>query len=196
MADIRSAREIAMEKVEKMESATPEERLAWKYRPEGETLAARYLKDDDNLVAGLSKFEDKVKPYVKAGASDILIRTITLPKNDFTKNTNRKAMEGLRSLKNDKTQLENIYSRLRQLFTHYADQGEKQKKQALQSLKMDFEARIRPEIEKQLGSMSGANIDVEKLPQFQQEWRKVQNQLDSQYLVLLKDYKDAIGKIS
>jgi len=85
---------------------------------------------------------------------------------------------------------------MRQLFTHYSEQGEKQKKQAFQSLKIDFEARIRPELEKQLGSMSGANIDVEKLPQFQQEWRKVQNQLDSQYLVVLKDYKDALEKIS
>lgn len=196
MADIKSAREIAMEKVEKLGDATPEERLNWKYRPEGETLAARYLKDDDNLVAGLSKFEEKYRPFVKAGAGDVLIRTITLPKNDFLKNTNRKAMEGLRSLKNDKTQLENIYTRMRQLFTHYSEQGEKQKKQAFQSLKIDFEARIRPELEKQLGSMSGANIDVEKLPQFQQEWRKVQNQLDSQYLVVLKDYKDALEKIT
>jgi hypothetical protein len=192
MSDIRSAREIALEKVEQLGEATPEERLNWKYRPEGEQLAARYLKDDDNLVAGVARFEEKNRPYVKAGASDVLIRTITLPKNDFVKNTNRKAMEGLRSLKSDKSQLENIYSRIRQLFTHYSDQGEKQKKQALQELKIDFEARIRPEIEKQLGAMSGANIDVEKLPQFQQELRKVLNQLDSQYLVVLKDYKDAL----
>jgi hypothetical protein len=195
MADIRSAREIAMEKVEKLGEATPEERLNWKYRPEGEQLAARFIKDDDNLLAGISHFEEKVRPYVKAGAAEVLIRSISLPKNDFMKNINRKVMDGLRSLKNDKTQLENIYTRIRQLFTHYSDQGEKQKKQAFQSLKADFEARIRPEVEKQLGTMSGANIDVEQLPQFQQEWRKVLNQLDSQYFVLLKDYKDALEKL-
>ena len=196
MADIKSAREIAMEKVEKLGAASPEERLSWKYRPEGEQLAVRYLKDDQNLVAGLAAFDEKVRTYVKAGASDVLIRTITLPKTDIVKNTNRKAMEGLRLIKSDKTQLENTFSRIRQLFTHYSDQGEKQKKQALQSLKNDFEARIRPELEKQIGSLSGANIDVEKLPQFQQEWRRVLNQLDSQYLVLLKDYKDALAALS
>jgi hypothetical protein len=196
MADIRSAREIALEKVEKLGEATPEERLSWKYRPEGEQLAARYIKDDDNLLAGIARFEEKVRPYVKAGAAEILIRTLALPKNDFIKNTNRKAMDGLRLLKNDKTQLENIYTRIRQLFTHYSDQGEKQKKQAFQSLKADFEARIRPEVEKQLGTLSRANIDVEQLPQFQQEWRKVLNQLDSQYMVLLKDYRDALERLS
>ena len=194
--DIRSAREIAMEKVAQLGDATPEERLMWKYKPEGELLAGKYLKDDENLVAAISKYEDKVKPYVKAGAAEVLIRTIALPKNDFIKNTNRKAMEGIRSLKNDKTQVENVFSRIRQLFSHYTDQGEKQKKQALQSLKIDFEARIRPEVEKQMGTLGGANIDVEKLPQFQQEWRKVLNQLDSQYLVLLKDYKNALTALS
>jgi hypothetical protein len=196
MADIKSAREIAMERVGQIEAATAEERLTWKYRPEGEQLAARYLKDDDNLITGLGKYDDNVKPYVKAGVAEVLVRTITLPKNDFMKNLNRKAMEGLRSLKNDKAQVENIFSRMRQLFTHYGDQGEKQKRQAAQSLKMDFEARLRPELEKQMGSLGGANIDVEKLPQFQQEYRKMVNQLDSQYLVLLKDYKDALLKLS
>lgn len=196
MAEIRSARDIAMEKVEKMGEATPEERLGWKYKPEGEMLAGRYLKDDENLINGLNRFDDKAKPYVKAGAAEVLIQNIALPKNDFAKNTNRKAMDGIRTLKNDKAQVENIFGRVRQLFSHYADQGEKQKKQALQQLKFDFEARIRPELERQLGSMGGANVDVEKLPQYQQEARKVLNQLDSQYLTLLKDYKDALIALS
>lgn len=196
MADIRSAREIALEKVGKLEEPTKEERLNWKYRPEGEQLAARYLKDDESLVVGLSRYEDTVKKYVKAGAADVLIGTIALPKNDFIKNTNRKAMEGLRLLKSDKAQLENTFSRIRQLFNHYSDQGEKQKKEAYEDVKAEFEARIRPEMEKQLGLMPGTRIDVEKLPQFQQEWRKVTNQLDSQYLTHLKGYKEAMSALS
>ena len=39
MADIKSAYEIAMEKINKIESATPEERLKWKFIPKGEELA-------------------------------------------------------------------------------------------------------------------------------------------------------------
>ncbi|OGO37359.1 MAG: hypothetical protein A2147_11700 [Chloroflexi bacterium RBG_16_57_8] len=193
MGDIRSAREIALEKVERLGEATQEERLQWKYRPGGEQLAHRYLKDDENLIAGVSRFDEEARRYVRAGAAEVLSRSIALPKNDFAKNLNRKAMEGLRLIKTDKAQLENTFSRMRQLFNHYLDQGEKQRRQAHQQLKVDFEARIRPELEKQqFGSFQRMEIDVEKLPQFQQEWRKVLNQLDSQYLLLLKEYKEGL----
>ncbi len=196
MADIRSAREIALEKVEKMEAPTEEERLTWKYSPEGEQIAIRYLKEDESLVAALSRFDEAVRKYIKAGAARILIENITLPKNDFIKNMNRKAMEGLRSLKSDKTQLENVFSRIRQLFSHYTEQGEKQRQLTYQEIKTEYEARIRPEIEKQYGLMPGTKIDVEKLPQFQQEWRKLVNQMDSQYMTHLKSYKEALSTLS
>jgi hypothetical protein len=58
MADIKSAYEIAMEKIDKIESATPEERLKWKFIPKGEELAGKYIKDDINLAAELSKYAD------------------------------------------------------------------------------------------------------------------------------------------
>jgi exonuclease VII large subunit len=196
MADIRSAREIALEKVERMGEATEEERMKWKYHPDGAQMAARYLKEEYNLVGELSRFPEDARRYVRAGAAEVLIRNISLPKNDSAKNANRKAMEGLRLLKNDKAQLENTFSRMRQLFSHYVDQGDKQRKQAFQTVKTDLEARIRPEIEKQMGSFSRAKIDVEKLPQFQQEWRKVLNQLDSQYLTLLTEYKEGLAAIT
>ncbi len=43
MGDIKSAREIAMEKIDKLGEPTEQERMEWKYLPEGEKLAARYL---------------------------------------------------------------------------------------------------------------------------------------------------------
>ena len=64
MGDIKSAREIAMEKVEKLGTATNEERLKWKYAPEGEKLAARYLKQECNLTTELSNYEAKEKEYI------------------------------------------------------------------------------------------------------------------------------------
>jgi len=57
--EIKSAMEIAMEKVEKLGEATEEERLKWKYVPEGERLAARYLKQNLNLLAELGKYDGK-----------------------------------------------------------------------------------------------------------------------------------------
>jgi len=196
MGDIKSAIEIAMEKVEGLGRATDEERLKWEYVPEGERLAARYLKQDCNLVAELSQYEAKIKKYVIQGVADILIRNINLPKNNLVKKTNKKAMDGLKIVKSDKASVENVYSKIRRIFEHYVGQGEQQKKQAYESLKAEFEARIKQAIQQQLGSFVGIRIDVERQPQFQEEWRKLLIQLDSQYVMLLDEYKQELSAIS
>jgi len=196
MDEIKSALEIAMEKVEKLGEPTEEERLKWKYIPEGERLAARYLKQDCNLVVELSQYEEKIRRYIIEGAEDILIRNINLPKDDLAKRKNRQAMDGLKTLKSDKVSVENVYSKLRRIFNHYVEQGEQQKKQAYKALKADFEAKIQKVIQQQLGSLAGIRIDVEKQPQFQEEWRKIQAQLDSQYIVLLDEYKHELIAIA
>jgi len=195
MTDIKSALEIAMEKIEKLGEVTEEERLQWKYIPQGEELATRYLKEDSNLVAELSQYQENVRKYIIAGASEILIRNISLPKNDAAKRSNKRAMDGLKTLKSDKGGVENVYSRIRYLFNHYAEQGEQQRKQAYESLKAEFEAKIKQAMQQQLGSFVGFKIDVERQPQFQEEWRRVQIQLDSQYLKLLDEYKQELLSI-
>jgi len=192
MDDIKSAAEIAMEKVEKLGEATEEERLKWKYVPEGEKLAARYLKETCNLVVELGQYEENVKKYIIEGAGDILIRNITLPKNDSVEKTNRQVMDGLKNLKNDKVRVENVYSNMRRIFSHYMEQGKQQKVQAYESLKAEFEAKLQQAVQQQLGTMTGIKIDVERQPQFQEEWRKMQAQLDSQYLKLLDEYKQEL----
>ena len=39
-------------------------------------------------------------------------------------------------------------------------------------------------------------IEVESQPQFQEEWRRLQAQLDSQYLKLLDEYKQELLSIA
>jgi len=195
MADIKSAQEIDMEKVEKLGEATDEERLRWKYVPEGEKLAARYLKQDYNLVVELGRYEEEARRYIIEGAGDILIRNINLPQDNLVKRNNSKAMDGLKILKSDKVSVENVYSKIRRIFNHYVEQGEQQRKQAYQSLKTEFEAKVRQLMQQQLGSFVGIKIDVERQPQFQEEWRKIQTQLDSQYLKLLDEYKQELLSI-
>ncbi len=196
MSDIKSALEIAMEKIEKLSEATDEERLKWKYVPEGERLAARYLKQDCNLVTELSQYEETVRKYVVEGAGDILIRNINLPKDDLAKRNNKQTMDGLKNLKNNKVATENVYSKMRRIFNHYIEQGEQQRKQAYESLKTEFEAKVQQAVQQQLGSLMRVKIDVEKQPQFQEEWRKIQTQLDSQYLKLLDEYKQELSGIA
>jgi len=195
MDDIKSALEIAMEKVAKIGEPTEEERLKWKYVPEGEQLAARYLKQDVNLVAELSQYPENIRKYITQGAAEILIRNMHLPTDERVKRSNRKVMDGLKTLKNHKVSVENVYSRMRHLFSHHAEQGEQQKKQAYESLKTEFEARLQQAVQQQLGTIIGARIDVERHPQFQQEWHRIHRQLDSQYLQLVDEYKQELSAI-
>ena len=196
MGEIKSAREIAMEKVAKLGEPTDEERLKWKYVPEGEKLAARYLGEDFNLTAELGKYDKSAAGYVKDGISRVLIGNINLPKDELATKNTRKAMDGLKDLKADKVAVENVYSKIRQIFGHYSGQGAQQKEQAYEQLKANFGAQLQQAVQQQVGNLAGLKLDVERHPQFQEEWRRISAQLDAQYLQLLNEYKQELLNIA
>jgi len=59
-------------------------------------------------------------------------------------------------------------------------------------LKAEVEARIQEMIQKQIGSSTPVKIDVEKQPQFQEEWRRVSSDLDAQYEKALEEHRQQI----
>jgi hypothetical protein len=196
MADIKSAYEIAMEKINKIESDTPEERLKWKFIPKGEELAGKYIKDDINLTAELAKYGEQERKYVAQGISSILIRNIDLPKNDAVKKNNKKVMDGLTAVKKDKKALENVFSKIRYIFNHYAEQGEAQKKAAYEQVKEEFAMKLQQALAQQGSAARVNNIDIERQPQFQEEWRKMLIRLDAQYMQHINEYKHELQAIN
>jgi len=189
MSDIKNAREIAMEKLARLGDATDEERLQWKFLPKGRELAGKYVKEEYNLLNELGTYNDAENKYVVRGASEILARNIDLPKNDAIRRSNKRMMDGLKTIKTDKAGIENIYSRIRQIFSHYTEQGEQQRKQAYEQLKAQFTAKLQQAMQQQMGTSVSMNIDVERQPQFQDEWRKLQTQLEGQYTQYLEEFK-------
>jgi hypothetical protein len=189
MGEIKSAAEIAREKLAQIGEPTPEERLKWKYGPEGEKLAARYLKDGGNLVSEVGRYDANARGVVVDAVSDILIKNIGLPRTEAARRNNKKAMDGLKAVKNDKVAMENVLSKMRRILDHYIQEGDKQRKQAYDSLKAEFETKIQQAVRQQTGVSARVNIDVEKQPQFLEEWQRVQAQMEAQYLNLLDEYK-------
>ena len=192
MGEIKSAFEKAMEKVEKIGEASEEELMKWKYTPEGQRLAVEYLKEECNLTAELGKYGEETKRFVVEGAQEVLLRSIGLPLNEFAKKNSRRAMEAIKALKRDKASVENVYSKMRRIFAHYEQEGEQQRRQAYEMLKQDFQLKIQQAIQQQIGVPAGVKIDVERQPQFQEEWRRILAQMDSQYQKLLEEYKQEI----
>ncbi len=192
MSEMKSAFERAMERAESLGKASEEDLRKWKYLPEGEKLAAKYLRDECDLVIEIGRYDDNARPLVAEGAQGILANNIDLPRNEHAKKANKKAMEGIKDLKRDKVSLENVYTKLRRIFNHYEQDGEQQRKQAYEAVKSDVEAKLRQAMQQQHGAAADMKINVEAQPQFQQEWRRALAQLDSQYLTLLEEYKREI----
>ena len=196
MTDVKSAFEIAMEKIKDIEPASEEGRLKWKFVPKGEQLAGKYMKDDANMMTELGKYSEQEKKYVLQGVSAILIRNIDLPKNDAVKKNNRKAMDGIKLIKKDKTAVENVFSKIRYIFNHYDEQGEAQKKEAYEQVKEQFAMKLQQAMQQQMGTNARMDINVEQHPQFQEEWRKTLLRLDAQYIQHLTEYKKALQAIN
>lgn len=192
MGDIKSAREIAMEKIDKLGEPTEQERLEWKYLPEGEKLAARYLKQEASLATELAKFDKQAAPYITKGVTNVLIKNINLPANEAAQKINKLAMDGIKIVKTDKAKTEAILNQMRGIFTHYSGPGEQQRQQAYNTVKNDFQAKVEQALRQQGGNMANMRIDIERQPQFQEEWRKVKVQLDSQYIQILDELKQQL----
>ena len=192
MDEMKSAYERAMERAESLGKASEEDLGKWKYIPEGTKLAARYLKDEFDLATEIGKYDEKVRQHVVQGAQEAFIRNIDLPRNELAKKKNKKVMEAIKELKRDKVGIENVYTKLRRVFSHYEKEGEQQRRQTYEAVKRDFETKLMQAAQKQLGTSPPPRVNVETHPQFQQEWRRVLAQLDSQYLRLLEEYKKEI----
>jgi hypothetical protein len=196
MSEMKSALERAMERAERLGAVSDEDRKRWKYVPEGEKLAGLWLKDEGDLFGEVEKYDEGARPVVIEGAQGILVNSIDLPRNEHLKKVTRKAMEAIKEFKRDKVAVENVYTKLRRVFSHFEQEGEQQKRQAYEAVKRDVEAKMQQSMQQQTGTAAPMKIDVESQPQFQQEWRRTLTQLESQYLTLLEEYKQEIRDIA
>ncbi|MCL2706910.1 MAG: hypothetical protein FWE97_01910 [Dehalococcoidia bacterium] len=195
---IKSARDIAMEKIAALDAVTSDERLKWKYTPEGEQAAIKYFKDGGDLASAIAVYPTDAQLFVKTGAEKVLLENLQLPHNDIISVRNTKAIDAIISIKSDKTSAAKILDQAKHILEHYTDQGADQRKQAYEMLKQQFETRLKQAVKKQLGTSAETTdlgIKVETLPQFQDEWRRTVAQMDDQYLKLLNEFKQELRRI-
>jgi hypothetical protein len=194
MSEMKSAWERAMEKVDKLGKASPEELKELEYIPSGNRIAARYLKEDTyDLNTGLNEYKDEnIRKYVIHGVQEILLRNITLPKDDYGKQSIDRAMAGIRQIKKDQGQLDVIFERINNLIAYY-DQA---RQQAFAQFKTSFETKLKemgPALQQQQAN-SGVPLEQQIQMQFQEEWRRTSGQLDSQYEGALEEHRQQIAE--
>jgi len=195
MSEMKSAWEKAMEKAEKLGKLSEEEFKQREYQPAGNKLAAKYLQEMDyNLDAEMTKYKGTgIRKYILQGAEEIFLRSIILPKNEYDMQATRRAMAGLRLLKENKKLLDTVLDRITNLLNYY---GQARQQTYLQ-FKKDFEAKLREPnqaMQQQVGAK--VRIEPEQHPQFMEEWRRINSQLDAQYEKALEEHKQQILKMT
>ncbi len=195
MSEMKSSWEKAMEKVEKLGKPSTEELKRLEYIPSGNMLAAKYLQGEGyDLDAELTKYKGSgVRQYIIEGAQEIFLRNITLPHDEQSKQVITKAMSGIKIIKVNKNQLDTIYDRINNLLNYY----EQARQQTFSQFKKNFESKLQ-ELSKTLQQRpgAGATIEAEIQQQFQEEWRRIGNELDAQYEKALEEHKQQIQQVA
>jgi hypothetical protein len=194
MGEMRSAWEIAMEKADKLGKVSQDELNSIKYVPEGNKIASQYLQDDKtDLTSELAKFDPAVSgPFVKKGIEEILLRNISLPRNEEETRRTTKSMAGLRLLKENKKQLESLFGLINNLISQY--------KLALQQTYSEFKKNAEVAIQQaaqgarpQRGEQMSPEQKIQL--QLQEEWRQIHSELDSQYDKALEEHRQKIREL-
>lgn len=187
MAEIKSALELALEKAERYGRATKEELSLGQFRDQGCQLAVNFLKDGEDLKSGLASLPAEAQAEARKAAKEVLLRNITLPRNGEIDPRVTQVMEGLFLVVQDQKAMARLKGELEQILQNFLQV----RNSAYQQLKARFGANI-GQVQRALQAQTGqrVNLEVEQLPQFQEEWRRFHGNLMDQFEPMLEAWKE------
>ena len=188
---IKSALERAMERADALGDASPEDLKRMDQVPVGNAIAARYMrKEVEDLAAEIDCSPDDVRSFVRDGVEMTLVKNVALPRDARAKDTALRALDGILSLKGSSDKVKEVVDQIQHLLTYY--EGALQ--QAYFNFKQQFETRLPAESQRSLEMQLGPQwkAQIERLPQFQDEWRRARMGLDNQYEHALQEQKQAL----
>ena len=195
MAEMKSAFERAMERAERLGELTLEERLRFEVVPKGEIAASDYLKDKGDLGAATEACSQDARPYFVEGALQVLISNLRLARTDLEEQGNGRVFDGIRILRTEKKMIDQIASKIAQINTMYRQAYGPNVQQAREQTRQKFEQALE-EAAKANPNLSPSNINVEDMPEFQQEWVKAVSQVTAQYQDALDQQKAQLAAIT
>ena len=187
MAEIKSALELALERAEQYGRASKEEMELAQYQEQGRRLAVQFLKGEGDLEADLKSLPPQAQPAARLAIKEVFLRNLGLPRENAVDPRQDRAVEGLLLAADNRkamAQLQTEMEQILQQFLHF-------RSNALQQLKARFAAGV--------GQMQQAmeakyrqpmNLDVERLPQFQEEWLRFKGQLQQQFEPVMANLKE------
>ncbi|MFZ2088428.1 MAG: hypothetical protein WAU47_07610 [Desulfobaccales bacterium] len=187
MAEIKSALELALEKAEQYGKATKDDLLQDKFKEQGRQLAVQYLKEEDvDLEKAVAALPAEGQPSARLAMREVFLRNITIPKDETIDPRQDRALEGMMVTATNKKGMTLLKQEVDQLLQQFL----MARNTAYQQLKNNFMQTLgnyTRALEAQLKSK--VRLEVENLPEFQQEWRKFEGNLMTQFEPLLENRK-------
>jgi hypothetical protein len=187
VAEIKSALELALEKAEQYGRASKEDLRQDKFKEQGRQWAVQYLKEEEvNLEKELAALPSEGQPSARLAMKEVFLRNVTLPKDETLDSRLTRALEGMMIAATNKKGMARLKQELDQLLQQFL----MARNSAYQQLKNSFMQTLgnyTRALEAQLKSK--VRLEVENLPEFQQEWRKFESNLTTQFEPILEDRK-------
>jgi hypothetical protein len=187
LAEIKSALELALEKAEQYGRASREEMALAEYQDQGRRLAVQFLKGEGDLSADLKSLPPQTQPAARLAIKEVFLRNLGLPRENVVDPRQDRALEGLLLVADNRKAMAQLQTELEQIlqqFLHF-------RSNALQQLKARFAAGV-GQMQKTMEAQNRQpmNLEVERLPQFQEEWRRFYGQLQGQFEPVLENLKE------
>jgi len=189
LAEIKSALELALEKAERYGKASPEEMAAAQHQEQGRHLAVKFLNGEGDLEAGLKNLAPQAQGAARIAIKEVFLRNIGLPRNGEADKRLERAVAGLLLVAGSKNNMARLTAELQQLLQQFLQF----RNNSMQQLKARFSQSL-PQMQRAMEAKTGQRmqLEVEQIPQFQEEWRRFHGQLMDQFEPMLEQLKERI----
>lgn len=190
MAEIKSTMEKVMERAARMGGGPAVDLGAEERMKDGMRLGASYLRGEAaDLAERLANLDAAARGQVQRGVVQTLLRNIFLPRDNDQIAQANKAMEGLVAVGQADGELLMVCSEMKKILDHYLQHRDQLKQQ----LEGQF-VRQMEMMEKTLAQQTGMAMKLSPAqhPKFQEEWQRLQAELNQQYGRALEQHKQLI----
>lgn len=190
MAEIKSTMEMVLERAARMAAGAEETNyLADEQLKEGMRLGAAYMRGEPGLGEKLAALPSTELGPMRKGAVQSLLRNIFLAREPEKQALAEKAMHGLVEIGQGDGELLKILAEMKKILDGYRQHGEQLKEQ----LEAQFSQQMAL-MEQNLAKQTGMAMKLQPAqhPKFQEEWARIQGQLNEQYGQALQQLKDLV----
>ena len=190
MAEIKSTMELVLERAARMGKASSEEIAIDEAKKKGMQLIAAYLDgNDDSPSQLLAKQDPQEQPAVRQGMAEALLRNIFLPRDEDAQKRTEQAARGFIDLAGGAGDIVSICQEMQHVIGQYRQHRDQLRSQLEEQMRMQYEQLLARQMG---GQAEGMQIDPTTQPKFQEEWGRVEAELDGQYNQALAQYREQL----